>query len=348
MLKLMRAMHSEHRRLWHKKSTILWLMLSAVAGAFVVFACASALNYYDYDTTLWSFCGHFSTELTQGASNDNWQSDAEAVINDSYERWNALADKAENGTYMQRAIAERERECAARESNIADYRLTNGVSPEGGNMWRVIQLALWLMMQLVCLPAAVAASDMFAGEYTRGTIYMNLARPVTRIKQYFAKLFTAWIYGALLMAAAFAGSVLSGALLLGDNGGSYVGFINGEVYQVSWPRHCLAVFGCCFASLAICIAICAALGTLTRSRAAAATGALAITLASVWLGRAFAPTLGVLSGLSIISCLDLTVPLVTSANYAGLSFADCCVSCTAHLLVFSIAGYYFMRRDIND
>jgi len=347
MNKLMRALRSEQRRLWYKRSTIMWIILTALLSAFIVFVCAASINYVNYDFSLWTFDTHFTPSITQTAG-DDWKSDAQQTINESYDRWNELADIIENGSYIQRSAALREREISARESHISTYRIENGISPAGGGMWRMIQFAIWLLMPLVCCVSCIAASDMFAGEYSRGTIYMNLARPVTRIKQYFAKIFTAWFYGTLLMLAAFLGSILAGALLLGDDGGIYVGCINGEVYSTSWLKHCLAVLGCCTSTVIITITLCAALGTLTRSRAVSALGASAAAFIAVWLGRFIAPSLGLISGLSIFSCLDLTAPLMQAAYYPNLSFADCCVSCGTHLLIFFISGYYFMRRDINS
>ncbi len=348
MTKLFRAIRAEFRKLWCKRSSAAWLMISAIMGAFVVFCCASLLNYVNYDSRVFGNAAHFSDYVTQPANPVGWETEAEALINSSYDRWRELSDIVENGTYLQRAAAERAQEITARESAVAAYRIEHSIAPGGGGMWRIMPLVLWLMMQLICLVCAVAASDMFAGEYSRGTIYMNLARPVTRIKQYFAKMITAWIYGALLLIAAFAGAAVIGALLLGDDGGAYVGFINGAAYHVGWKRHCLAVLGCCMSTVVMCITLCGTLGTLTRSRAVSAVGASAVVLIAVWLGSSVAPVLGHVSGLSVFSCIDLTVPLMTAANFPGLSFADCCVSCGAHLLIFFILGYYFMRRDISS
>ncbi len=384
MFKLFRAVKSEHRKLWCKRSPFLWVIAVAALAACIFGASdkyltdggdwflsnrfTAMLAERSSDGEAYTADGHKQTVSVPSANNSvsrsdevlswsdvtvpiiaeiGWRAKESKKANAASEKWYSLESELVEGTPESYGIM-REQAAAERVVLTSEYRLKNDIEPQDNRVWILIQMTVWMVMPIAAAVAAAAASDMFAGEYTRGTIVMNLARPITRIKQYTAKLITAEFYGALLMIAAFLGALITGFVRCGAENDVYIGYVNGEVYQTTCMKQSLMVLGCCYASVVICIAICAALGTLTRSRTASAMGAAVLTAVGVYFGRAIAPTIKLVSGISVLSCLDLTAPLVECANLPTLSFADCAVSLVIHYFIITVSGYFFMKKDIYE
>ena len=344
MIKILRAIRAEQRKLWSKRSTFAWVVLCMVFSALFVFVCNSSSTGGGYRQ--WIVQGEI-TELLGGYEEAaEWKEAAENEMKALEMSMHQMETQINAASGTHKVLLERELQQMERQKTIAEYRVASNIRPENERVWGVMRFSLWVMVQIAAAVVICAAADMFGGEYARGTIYMNLARPVTRIKQYTAKLVTAGIYAALLIAACFVG-VLAAGTLLGETKGVYVGFINGEAYHKGWIGHLLEVALCGWAMLEMCVAICAAAGTLTRSGTGSAMTAIAVMIVSIYFGKVLAPIFGIISGISIFACMDLTVPLIGTLNHPDMSFNECVVSLAVHFMLFSCAGYGFMRKDIG-
>lgn len=344
MIKIFRAVKSEHRKLWSKRSSFAWIMLCLVLSIFFVFILnlLSAGGGYEQ----WLIQGSMTEVFSGYEEDDEWKKNAENEVKALEMSMHQMEAQINASEGVRKVLLGREFQQMERQRAIASYRIDNNIAPKNEHTWGAMRFTLWVMAQIATVVTVCAASDMFGGEYSRGTIYMNLARPVTRVKQYIAKLITSGIYAALLAVACFIGVLAAGALL-GKTNGIYVGFINGQAYHKGWVGHLAEVMLCGWAMMNMCVAICAAAGTLTRSRTGSAAAAIAVMIVSIYLGGLFAPTFGIASGLSLFSCMDLTAPLVGMRNHPDVSFNDCVLSLGVHFILFSCAGYGFMRKDIS-
>lgn len=341
MIKIFRAVKSEHRKLWSKRSSFAWIMLCLIFSVIFVFILNSASANGNQEN--WTV----QNGLT-GVYGDvsDWDKKAENEIKALEMSIHQMETRINAAEGIQKVLLGRELQQMKRQMAINSYRLDNNIRPDNEYTWGIMRMSLWVMAQIAAAVTVCAASDMFGGEYSRGTIYMNLARPVTRIKQYTAKLITASVYAALLMLACFIGTLAAGALL-GETDGIYVGFINGEAYHKSWLGHIFEIMLCCWAMIEMCVAICAAAGTLTRSRTGSAVTAIVIMIVSLYFGSVIGSAVGIVSGFSLIACMDLTAPLAGSLNHPDVSFNECVISLGAHFMLFCCAGYNFMRKDIG-
>lgn len=344
MIKIFRAVRSEHRKLWSKRSTFAWVVLCMIFSAILVFICNASSAAGGYEQ--WRVSGEITELLAGYEESAEWKKDAENDIKALEISMHQLETQINAANGVHKTILEREYQRMERDMAITAYRIQNNIEPEDERVWGVMRFSLWIMTQIAAAVVVCAAGDMFGGEYARGTIYMNLARPVTRIKQYTAKLITAGIYAVLLMLACFIGVLASGALL-GETSGVYVGYINGEAYHKSWIGHMGEVVLCGWAMIEMCIAVCAATGNLTRSGTGSAMTAIAVMIVSIYFGRTLAAAAGIISGLSLFACMDLTAPLIGMLNHPDVSFNECVVSLGVHFMLFSWAGYVFMRKDIG-
>lgn len=344
MIKIFRAVRAEHRKLWCKRSSFAWVMLCLIFSAAFVFILNSALIGGNYEDQMVQ--GGFMNNLNSGDNVSDWKKTAENEIKALEMSVHQAETQMNAAEGVKKVLLGRELQQMKRQLGINSYRVDNNIRPENEHTWGVMRMSLWIMAQIAAMVAICAASDMFGGEYSRGTIYMNLARPITRVKQYTAKLITSGVYAALLMLACLIGTLAAGALL-GETSGDYVGFINGEAYHKSWIGHMGEVMLCCWAMIEVCVAVCAAAGTLTRSRTGSAVAAICIMIVSIYLGDIIASSMGVISGFSLFACLNLTAPLIGQLNHPDVSFNECVVSLGAHFMLLCFAGYGFMRKDIG-
>lgn len=238
---------------------------------------------------------------------------------------------------------EKQIEQLTRAASIDIYRQRYSLPATDESDWRRFVLVIWLLTPIVAVFAIGFCSDIFAGEYGRGTIRMVLSRPITRIKQYAAKVITAAIFTAILMWVMYLFALLASGEL--DNNATYVGYINGNVYKTTWINHSLAVLLCNYITVMTAIMLCAMVGNMTRSRAASALSAVALLMVSLLAGEALGSTGSAIIGLLIPVSLDLSLPLEGVANCATLGFSHCAISVGLHLAAFTMAGYMAFRRD---
>ncbi len=345
MIKLFRSIKSEHRKLWAKRSALWCLIAMMVLGALTTLACSSL------DVEKLSIGGNDYSYAERLSASAVSSSDASAdpdmqYANAAAKRLNELEVKLPLASPSEKYSLQREKSELLYKGSIAAYRAQYGVPEDDSLTCRVQIYALWLLVPLAVLCSVVLTSDMFAGEYARGTIAMILCRPVTRIRQYIAKQITAQLYSALLVLSGFAAVYFTSLGLLGDDcEKKYVGYMNNSVYETTWMSHTLVVLICCCVTVLAMITLCAFLSNLTRSRTASAMLTMGVLIVSLYMGNMIGDMGSVLSGLSIFSCLDLTIPLCGVANYAPLGFSECAASVGMHIVIFVICGYLSFRRD---
>ena len=345
MTKLFRALKAEQRKLWSKGS---------VLGCFVaMFLLSFALSFFcsivrDSGS---SAAELFITEHAYAAFEEydkqtSWVDKAEEIIRQSEEGISQTAVKLTNAAGSERVILERQMAQLVREKAIAQYRLDNSLPIRDWSGCYALILCLWIMTPVAGVLAAVYASDMFAGEFSRGTIRMIVSRPATRIKIYIAKLISSLTLGWLLLGVAYAAAGIGCGVLMSPADGAYVGYINGSVYSTSWSSHVFSVFLCCCGMIAVVVALCAALGNCTRSRGVSAAGAVTLALTGMVSGHLSGLIDWGIIGLLLPFCYDITVPLCGVAYNSDTSFLFSTISLAAHFIAFVCAGYAGMKRDV--
>ncbi|MBE6753960.1 MAG: hypothetical protein E7559_06385 [Ruminococcaceae bacterium] len=259
------------------------------------------------------------------------------------ERLRELNQKLQEAPRAERYAIEKEIAELTRSASVELYCERYGISTEKQTEWLLMLLVLHIMMPIVAVIAVIFASDMFAGEYTRGTIRMILPRPITRIKQYTAKHITAMLYTALLMWLSYLTALLGADSL--NYAADYVGFFNGSVYRTTWGRHSMVVLLCCYVTAYVAVSLCAMVGNITRSRASSVGIPAAVVVTAMLFGGAIGGSGSKLLGMLLPTCIDLTVPLENLANCASLTLSQCAMSVGVHLVLFMILGYTAFRRD---
>lgn len=247
-------------------------------------------------------------------------------------------------TAAQRADVKARMAKLTRDAAVAVYRARYEVpAGEDENGWRLLILAVWLMTPLAAAVSVLFASDMFAGEFTRGTICMILPRPITRIKQYAAKLITALLFSMLAMWVVYLAVLLASGSLSGSD--VYVGFLNDSVYRTTWAKHSLVMLLCNYITVFVCVALCAMVGNMTRSRGASIVAALGLLLIALLGGGVLGSSGADILGWTLPACLDLGAVLESVPYAPEMGFSQCAMSAGAHLAVFVMLGYSFFRRD---
>jgi len=344
MGRLFRAFKAEQRKLWSKGNLLGCFVIIFVLAFALAFLC-STVRFAGIEPQGFFLSDH-AVPAFENNSSENWRARTEEKIKALEQEISYSALLLNDATGPRKAAVERQMAQYVREMQVAQYRLDNSlpVADWAGNYSLI--LCLWMMTPFVAVFTSVYASDMFAGEYVRGTARIIFSRPITRAKIYFAKLFSAILLGMLFMGVAYAAAGIGCGVLMAPQSGMYVGFLNGKPYQTTWGSHVFTVYLCCCASVALCVALCAAAGNLSRSRGVSAACASVLAIGTVIA----APLGGLINadfvGVLLPFCYDLTVPLCSVPYNSGCSFVACAVSAAVHFLAFSFTGYTAFRRDV--
>jgi|GEM_PF-3032827 len=344
MGKLMRAFRAEQRKLWSKGSLLGCFVLMFVLSFAMSFFC-SVIKGSGVDAGELIGVAHAENAFAQ-PMNEGWRDKTAALIEEREDQIKETAVLISEAEGVEKAVLEHEMAQLVRDKSVAQYRLDNNLTVWDWSGSYSLILCLWLMTPVAAAVAVIYSSDIFAGEFARGTIRAVISRPVTRFKLYIAKMITSLMLGVLLMAVAYAAAGIGCGVLMNESSGVYVGVLNGNVYSAAWSTHVFMVFLCCCASVAVSVALCAAVGNLTRSRGISAACAVLLVPVSILAGpmAQFADS-GII-GVLLPFCCDLTVPLCDVPCSSGVNFAACAVSVGVHFLLFSYAGYAGFRRDI--
>lgn len=349
MGKLFRSISAEHRKLWGKRSNCFYFG--------VVFFLTFMVSLYIWAVGSDSSIARMPLMQNRYAkaalsldsySSDNWSAEVSEDISAWSEELAALSAKKQElaGTNSEYTVETRIREL---ERDIAVYTryLDRGTAPSDSKAFDSAIFAMWMMLPVIGLLSLFAVSDLFAGEFSRGTINVILSRPVTRIKQYIAKLFTSFLYSSLLMSVTFVVAMAACGIFIGGENSLYVGYRGGAVYETTLAAHCAEVLLCFIGALAVIIALCAMLGNMTHSRTVSAGLPFAIMCVSLFFGDALGALGFKVIGITIFANLDLASALCFIPNYSGIGFTTCAISLAVHFIIFVIAGYHFFKKDIR-
>ena len=349
MGKLFRAISAEHRKLWYKRSNSIYFAVVTILTLFValyVWAVGSGSSVERMSIMNSRYAQ--SAFAVDSYSDTNWG----VELSEDIEQWRGeITDLSVRlgeleGTRSHYTVSTEIRLLQKRVAT-AEYMLENNITPVSTKAYDSAIFCMWLMLPVVGFLALVASSDLFAGEFARGTITTVLPRPATRIKQYTAKIVTSILYSSLLMLTVFAVSMLACGLFIGGTNGTYVGYVNEKIYVTTLSAHCGEVFLCFIAALAVIVALCAALGNLTRSRTVSAALPFALMCVSLFFGDSLGAIGNLVLGSTLFSTLDLGAALCFVPNFSGISFTTCAISVGLHFLVFVICGYNFLKKDIT-
>lgn len=345
MTKLLRALKAEQRKLWSKGS-----LLGCFAAVFILsFALAFMCSVVrSSGSSAGEVLGieHAPAAFAQFDSQTSWREQAQLTVDQCDEKIADTAVLLTDATGSERVILERRMAQHAREREIARYRLDNDLALTDWSGCYALILCLWLMIPVTSVITAVYASDMFAGEFSRGTVRMIVSRPVTRIKIYAAKLISALLLGWMLLGIAYAAAGIGCGALMNPAEGVYVGYLDGSAYTVGWNRHIFSVFLCGCGMTAVTTAFCAAVGNVTRSRGVSAAAASVLAVAGMSIGRMSGLVNTRMLGVLLPFCYDLTVPLCGVAYNSECSFSACAVAMAIHFVTLTFIGYAGFRRDI--
>ncbi len=345
MIKLLRALKSEQRKLWSKGSILSGFVIMFVLSFALSFFC-SVLKNSGADVSVIFPSEHTAAAFAEFDERTPWRKQAEAMLGECEKSIADAAVALSEAEGSRRAVCERQMAAAVREKAILQYRIDNDLSLRDWSGYYALILCIWMMIPVAAVITVVYASDMFAGEYSRGTIRVIVSRPVTRIKMYIAKVLSSLFLGWLLLAVAYAAAGIGCGVLMSPAGGTYVGYVNGSVYTMGWGRNVFSVFLCGCAMIAVVVALCAAVGYLTRSRGASAVCACVLALAGMFTGRLSGGLNSAVIGMLLPFSYDITVPLCGVAYNSSCSFLASLMSLGGHFLAFLIAGYSGMKKDI--
>lgn len=349
MSKFFRAVRTEHKKLWGKRSVLLSLVIVFALGFIISGTGAQLSGWSDSFPAVPSnkILTDVMYDSTSGVSGSDHTEYYTSVANNAAERLVEINSAIEFTSGRERYALERERAELLYHGGIARYRVQYGIADEDSRAGRLMIFTVWLLMPLIAVFSVLYASDMFAGEFERGTIRMMLCRPVTRIRQYLAKLLTALLYTALLTGGGLACSFIPAYMNYGqDYYRTYIGLLSGSVYQTTWVSHIWAAVVCCFASVAACVTMCAFVGNLTHSRTASAVLPLAVLAIGLFFGPWIGASNSSLPGLTLFCCIDLATPLCYVGNSSVLGFSECAASLGLHTVLFLIGGYASFRSDV--
>ncbi len=264
-------------------------------------------------------------------------------LNEEYTRMAENHSGREKGYY----IAKQQE--VVREAYIINACLKTGKEMGYSAAWNVVYLTLWLMLLPIGIFAAAAIASKTAGEYKSGVIYTLYTLPVTRMKQYFAKLMSVSLFAVLMCAVAWTGSVFGA--MMGCGGLAYVGEyirVLGESAKFeSFFAFSLELLVCTFITSLILVAFSAAVSTLTRSQSTAVALTAVLCIAAMVFGKTAGGSGNILVGLSVVSVLDVSAPLRGVPNFASAGYGVSWLAAAVYWLVFIICGYLGMRRDVR-
>jgi len=344
MFKLLRVFKAEQRKLWSKGSLLGCFVLMFVLSFGLSFLC-SVVRDSGVDAGAYFYNVHIQQAFGK-PMNEGWRDKAKALVNEKENQIKETAVLISEAEGIEKAVLEHEMSLMVRDQTVAQYRLDNNLTIWDWSGSYALILCLWMMTPVAAVAAVLYASDIFAGEFVRGTARMIVSRPATRFKIYLAKMITALLLGVLFMAVSYAAAGIGCGVLMVESSGVYVGVLNGKAYSMPWSRHTFIVFLCCCAMVALSIALCAAVGNVTRSRGISAACAALLVPASILIAPVAALADSGIVGVLLPFCCDLTVPLCSVPVSAGVNFTACAVSAGVHFLLLSYAGYAGFRRDI--
>lgn len=344
MGKLFRAIKAEQRKLWSKGSILGCFVMVFVLSFVLSFMC-SVIRESGVDVGSVINNIHAEAAFAEPES-EGWRDKLNERLGKLEEETEEIVLRLTEASGTEKAVLERRMAQITRDKTVARYRLDNNMALWDWSGSYSLILCLWLMVPIAAVITVIYASDIFAGEFVRGTVRVIISRPATRIKLYMAKMLTALLLGVLLMGVAYAAAGIGCGVLMTPTSGEYVGYINGSAYSSSWGMHVFTVFLCCCGSVAVCVALCAALGNMTRSRGVSGICSAVLAIAGMTVGPAAGFIDSGVIGMALPFCFDLTVPLCATAYGSGCSFLACALSTAIHFLVFSYLGYAAFRRDI--
>lgn len=349
MGKLFRSLSAEHQKLWKKRSNCIYFAAVTILTLFVaLYVWAVGSDTSAEKISIMSNRYAQSAFSLDSYSEENWGVEMSEDIDHWRTRMTDLSVRLGEleGTRSHYTVST-EIMMLQRKIAVASHMLENNIAPSDTKAYDSAIFCMWLMLPVVGFLSLLACSDLFGGEFERGTIITCLPRPATRIKQYTAKIITSLLYSCALMLVVFIISMLSCGLFIGGTNGTYIGYTNEKIYQTTLSAHCGEVLLCFMAVLAVAVSLCAALGTLTRSRAASAALPFALLCVALFFGDSLGAVGSPILGSTIFVTLDLAAALCFIPNYSGISFTTCLISVGLHFLVFVISGYHFLKKDIT-
>lgn len=287
--------------------------------------------------------------VTETRPFESWQDACRARYDELTELNDEYLRMAESLSGKEKAYYITKQQEAVREAYIINTCLKENKEPGFSKAWNVIYFTLWLMMLPIGVIVSAVTASKTAGEYRSGVIYTLYTLPVTRLKQYFAKLLSVSTFSVGLCAVAWTGSVFGGMLGCGglEYKGEYVRVLGESAVSESFFMYSLELTACVLVTSFIIIAFSAAVSMLTRSIGAATALTAVLCAVSMLLGKTVGASGNVFTGLSIISCLDITAPIRGVPNFAQAGYVVSYLSAAAHWLVFITLGYIGVRRDLR-
>lgn len=254
--------------------------------------------------------------------------------------------KVESG--MTSAAASTKAQEDIREALVLSWCLKNDRPRTTEASWYAVILSLWLCLLPIGLCAASACGQTIAGELRCGTIRTLVPLPATRVKMYLGKLAAVNILSLLMLVIAWVGALIGGAIAYGGlaTDGLYVGVLGSTAYSCPWLVHTCAVLLCCAGTMLVFTSICGCISAFTRSVGATVGLGGAVLLVSLMLGKFLGMLGSPLLGASIFVNLDLSVIITDIPNFAAANYAAALISSFAHYVVFTVAGYAALRKDV--
>lgn len=266
-----------------------------------------------------------------------------SAMNDEYAELIKASSGSRRGYYVAM-----QQECI-REALIINECLEENTQAGHSRTWNVIYLAIWLMLLPVSVFASAVMSSKTAGELRSGVMNTLYTMPATRLKQYFAKYLSASLFAFLLCAASWSGAVFGA--MIGCGGiiyeGQYMKVLGESVTSVSFFSFSVELTLSVLAGVLILTAFSAAVSTLARSQGAASALTAILCLGVMVLGKTAGTSGNIITGLSVISVLDVSAPLRGVPNFAGAGYVVSWLCAAVYWLAFITGGYIGMRRDIK-
>lgn len=242
----------------------------------------------------------------------------------------------------------KQQECM-REALILNRCLEKDAPASYSKEWNTVLAVFRMMLALLAVCVSVVTAEVFASEFKSGTINSLVTLPQTRTKIYLGKRLTVCLYALALTAAAYAGCCIGASAVFGGlpKGGNYLQVLGTGVASRSFFAHSAEVAVCAFFTLVLVIACSVCFACITRSYGCAVAVPVLLMLVSLVFGRTLGHMGQTWLGLTLPVNLELSVPISKTPNYTGASFAASYLSAFAHWLIFTVAGYLGMKRDIN-
>lgn len=152
------------------------------------------------------------------------------------------------------------------------YELDHDINPYETNSWTFVNQVLPVAYALVLLFAVIVASDIVAGEFSRGTIKMLMVRPHPRWSILLSKYLASVIFGVVLLFELLASTWLMGGFVYGFGGldsASYSVEAGGEVVKQVTSLSALQASGLAMLSIFFVMTIAFMISTIFRTSALA-------------------------------------------------------------------------------